>query len=228
MNSYSTVPKLFPEDASALKSDLDEVLVYQSKTDNSALGVEKDKFYYVDKDGKHFLFSLGDSQASNPPLLIYTCTTPVVITDETKSGFNGGIGEHVIKTSSVQKNSIYKVLMHGRIEIAEESSDTVIMTIKLGNTTLYTETFGLLGEDVGVFISFDLSITDVGSSGQVYLVAGDSVGPFLTHTFPKNLQTNSTPFTVDLAADKTIDIVFESTGEDGVATILSSSIIKLN
>jgi hypothetical protein len=223
-----SIPFIHPLDASLLKSTGSNILVYRAKESVGLLNVEKGKFYYLDEDGTHKLFSIGNNSAINPPVVFFTCGVPVVVNDETKSGFGTGLGDTIIDSDDVQVHSVYHVEMYGRIEIEEESNDEIVMTIKLGSTTLYTETFGLLGEDTGLFISFNISVAAVGSSGTVYLIAPDPVGPFLTHTFPKDLQTSATPRTIDFTSDKTIDVVFESTGDEATVTVLNSIITKIN
>lgn len=225
-----TIPQLFPAEASNLKPSTGRnVLIYQSKETNSEINVEEGKFYYINEQGKHKLFSTGGvSGYGSSPAVYFTCGQPIVINDDTLSGFGTGIGNTIITAEDVRANSVYKVKMYGRIEIEEESDDLINMTIKLGDTTLYSEQFALLGENVGLFISFNISVASVGASGQVYVIAPDPVGPFLTHTFPKDLQTDATAKTIDFRSDKTIDVVFESTGEDATVTILNSIITKIN
>ncbi len=159
---------------------------------------------------------------------IWTSGQPLTITDSTASGFATGTGYHVIKASEVDTNTTYRVAINGRLFLAEASSNVINMEIKVGSTVLYSEQYGLLATDTGLFASFDLVVSTIGSSGEIYLVCGDPVGPFLTHTFPKDLQTNPIPFSVDLTVDNVIDVTFESTGPDGTVTIVSSSVLKLN
>lgn len=58
-NIITRIPKLFAEEASKLKENIEglSVVVYRAKDTNTSAGVTQGKFYYVDDDGVHRLLS---------------------------------------------------------------------------------------------------------------------------------------------------------------------------
>lgn len=227
----NTVKKLFPLEASALRpSTGSDVFVYMSKETNSEFNVEQGKFYYIDEEGNHRLFSIGSNSASSLAEILWTSVDGVTINATTASAFGDGVGSKTIDPSVIKKHSVYKIEIQAFLNI-EEVPENIVVKLKLGSTELVSDTFiainfpGLTDEPFKA--TYYIGINAVGSSGSVIASSEYHTSVYSLNISGTVTGGSPTPVSIDLSTNQSIDVEVNA-GTGCVWKTAISEIQKLN